>query len=48
MRAGIMRWIGKGKGGHTAAALTKVEHVTDGDGHGSKEALVAALGLVLI
>jgi hypothetical protein len=31
-----------------ASALTKVEHVTDGDGYGSEETLVAALELALI
>lgn len=30
------------------SALTKVEHVTNGDGHGSEETLVTALELALI
>jgi hypothetical protein len=30
------------------SALTKVEHVTDGDGYGSEETLVGALELALI
>jgi hypothetical protein len=44
----MMRRIGKGRAGHTVSALTKVEHVTNGDGHGSEETLVAALELALI
>jgi hypothetical protein len=44
----MMRWIGKGRAGHTVSALTKVENVTDGDGYGSEETLIAALELALI
>lgn len=43
-------WIRKGKGraGYTVSALTKVENVSDDDGYGSKETLVATFELALI